>query len=51
MFVNYLMVAIGAMFGVLARVLLSNWIKKNGPIRFPWPHLLSIFQVSWCLVL
>ncbi|KFN92899.1 hypothetical protein TMUPMC115_0682 [Tetragenococcus muriaticus PMC-11-5] len=29
MVVNFLLVSIGAVFGVLARVLSTNWIKKR----------------------
>ncbi|MCO7127247.1 CrcB family protein [Sporolactobacillus shoreicorticis] len=35
MLANYLAVALGALFGVLARVLLSNWIKKKWTVTFP----------------
>lgn len=35
MFIDFLMVAIGASFGALARVLLSNWIKRKWIHTFP----------------
>ncbi|WP_017813457.1 MULTISPECIES: fluoride efflux transporter CrcB [Paenibacillus] len=35
MFINILLVAAGAVFGVLSRLLLSNWIKRKWPMDFP----------------
>lgn len=35
MVINFLMVAIGAAFGVLTRVLSTNWLKKRWPHSFP----------------
>ncbi|GMA47717.1 fluoride efflux transporter CrcB [Tetragenococcus muriaticus] len=35
MVVNFLLVSIGAVFGVLARVLSTNWIKKGWRHAFP----------------
>lgn len=49
MFVNYLMVAVGAVFGVLGRVLLSNWIKSKWTYTFPMATF--IVNISGALVL
>lgn len=35
MIINFFMVAIGAAFGVLARVLSTNWIKRKWTPSFP----------------
>lgn len=35
MFINILLVAGGAILGVLARLLLSNWMKRRWPMDFP----------------
>ncbi|GEB77436.1 fluoride efflux transporter CrcB [Sporolactobacillus inulinus] len=49
MLINYLMVALGAAFGVLARFSLSNWIKRRWSHDFPLPTF--IINVSGSLAL
>ncbi|WP_322904589.1 fluoride efflux transporter CrcB [Paenibacillus campi] len=43
MLINIALVALGAIFGVLARFLLSRWMKKRWPMPFPLATLL----INW----
>lgn len=49
MLVNIGLVALGALFGVLARFLLSRWMKKRWPMDFPLATLLINWSGSFLL--
>ena len=49
MIINFLMVALGAAFGVLARVLSTNWIKRKWTSTFPMATFL--INISGSLLL
>ncbi|MFD1887575.1 fluoride efflux transporter CrcB [Paenibacillus wenxiniae] len=49
MLVNIGFVALGAVFGVLARFLLSRWMKKRWPMEFPLATLLINWSGSFLL--
>ncbi len=49
MLVNIGFVALGAVFGVLARFLLSRWMKKRWPMDFPLATLLINLSGSFLL--
>ena len=49
MFINILLVAIGAIFGVLARFLFSSWMKKRWQMEFPLGTFLINLSGSFLL--
>lgn len=49
MFVNIVLVACGAVLGVLTRLLLSNWIKRKWPMDFPLATFLINLTGSFLL--
>lgn len=49
MLINILLVSVGAIFGVLARLLLSNWMKTKWPMQFPLATLCINISGSFLL--